>query len=205
VGHLVEDLTGRHRTEARLHEVGGLHLGALEEHALAVGGGPVARVAVDAEALLSAREDGGLVVTRNGVGPRAVGVLAGPGDRVLVQLVLGDRALDRRAHRGAVVEERALGLRLELRLVVHVRVQMDGRARGDAAATTAEEQRQHHGRHAQDRMVRGAHPTTRSDGANRPHDDRFVDDLAARGRVRIAHRPVPAHTHSGFGFRTFAW
>ena len=135
----VEDLPVRVLQDLLLVEGGGGDVASLEQDPLAVPPSVVARLAIDHIPLAAALEKR-LV---HGHGDRRdelpVRSLAREEGRVLFQPADRDRSGNGLAHGRAVVEELAGRLRADLRLVVHARIDMDGRAARRAAARAAGE------------------------------------------------------------------
>src|SRR4051794_15858653 len=163
VGNDVEDLPVRILQDVLLVERGGGHVAALEEDALAFSPRVVARLAIDRVALPPAVH--GRRARRHGALRDELPIRPLPREehRVFLQPADRDRAGHRLAHRGAVVEERAGRLRQHLRLVVHARIQMDGRtARRAAARAAAEGEHREQRHHAQRRPATTPNPPTPS-------------------------------------------
>ena len=130
----VEDLPVRVVQDLLLVEGRGGDVAALEQDPLAVPASVVARLAIDGGPLAAALEH--RVVHGDGTGFDELPVrsLAREEGRVLFQPADRHRSGNRLAHRGAVVEEGARRLGAHLRLIIHARIEMDGRAARGAAA-----------------------------------------------------------------------
>src|SRR5262245_18112695 len=120
-------------------ERGGWDVAPLEEDALSVTPGVVARLAIDSIPLVAAIDHRRIDRHRDRGDELSVRALAGEEVGILLEPTDRNRSRYTLAHRCPVVEVIDGGLREDLWLIVHARVEMDRRLARRAAARTAGE------------------------------------------------------------------
>jgi len=158
VGDDLEDESVGVLQDPLLVEGGSGDVGALEQDPLALASRVVARLAIDPVALAPALAKRIVHGHRDRRDELSVRSLAGEEGRVLFQSADRDGSRHGQAHRRAVVEERAGRLGAHLGLIVHARIDMDGRtARRAAAGAAREADERHQNQPAEDEPMTGRH------------------------------------------------
>src|ERR671913_325464 len=136
VGNDVEELPVRILQDLVMVKGRGGDVASLEQDPLAVPPSVVTRLAIDRRPLAAAFDKNRVDRHRHARDELAVCSLPREEDGVLLDPADCDRSWNRLAHGRAVTEERAGRLREHLRLVVHARIEMDGRTARRAATRT---------------------------------------------------------------------